>query len=734
MAHTAKQALIIVESPAKCKTMARYLGSQYTILATFGHVEALSKKKGSVDPDRDFQMVTLYTERGEKAMQPIEAAIKKADILYLATDPDREGEAIASSVQELLKKKKLLKSHVTVHRLIFNEFTKAAILKALDNPLSLNQDLVDAQYARRALDYLVGYSICPLLWKKVRYGLSAGRVQSPALRLIVEREEAIQAFQTQEYWTLSAPYQPIPNLLASLSVYQHQPVEKYTFVSQSMVENAMACINHDNHGILTVHDITRQAKHRRAPPPLMTATLQQMAVKKLGFSVKRAMSLAQQLYEQGHITYMRTDSVTLSNSSIAEIREVIHERYGASYVPKTPNKHHKASKNAQEAHEAIRPTHSNIMPDQLSVTHDQRKLYTLIWQRAVASQMLSAHLETTTIVLATHSGAHHFKVTGTVVIHAGFQALLGSSEDCILPPVNLGDAWPTLALIPKQHFTEPPARYTEASLIKALEGFGIGRPSTYAGIIDTILKRHYVTLEQQKFYPTDVGLAVNQFLKQFFEQYIDYHFTARLEDDLDAIARGESPWKQVLRAFWTPFSEKLNTLQDVSPDKHTLDENCPECQQPLMMRLGKYSQFIGCSNYPECSFSRALKPEAAPILLEQLCQECQSPLQERFGRYGKFVSCSRYPTCQFMPSKPTLSIMCPDCQKPLMARQSRFKKVFYGCSGYPSCRYAIQHMPIAKSCPLCHFPFTMIKTTKRIGQQRLCPQKDCSFSDIIAAS
>lgn len=755
--------LIIVESPSKAKTMSKYLGKEFVALASYGHVRDLVPKKGAVDTDNDFLMKYELIERNKKHVDSIRKAMKKADALYLATDPDREGEAISWHLYEILREDGALDSK-PVHRVVFHEITKKAIQAAIKEPRNLSENLVNAQQARRALDYLVGFNLSPLLWKKVRRGLSAGRVQSPALRLIVEREEEIERFVAREYWTvegdLLADDQPFG---ARLTHYNGEKLEQFSIenrASASEIETAVARAGRDGLRVITVD---KKQRRRNPAPPFTTSTLQQEAGRKLGFSAQRTMRTAQQLYEGydidgdtvGLITYMRTDSVNLANEAVQELREVIRARYGEDAVPDEPHHYKTKSKNAQEAHEAIRPTSASRVPDDMRriLTQDQFKLYDLIWRRTLSSQMIPALLDTVAVDLAAGE-AHVFRATGAVIVKPGFMAVYQEGSDDkrggiektedenggLLPPLEEGDVVTLKRLAKLQHFTEPPPRFTEASLVKTLEAYGIGRPSTYATIISTLVQREYVTLDKRRFQPTDVGRVVNKFLSTHFSTYVDYDFTARLEDDLDAVSRGEKEWKPLLQDFWSPFKDRVDEKEDAErPDLELLEEHCPKCNHQLAKRLGRNGYFIGCTAYPECDYTRNLDEvpgqENVPVLADHACPKCARPLVIKRGRYGKFIGCSGYPECRHMEplEKPEdTGVSCPECgQAKLLKRKSRYGKIFYSCARYPDCTYAVWNPPLAEPCPACGHPILTLKTTKRKGTQKVCPQKSCGYAESV---
>ncbi|HEC28431.1 MAG TPA: type I DNA topoisomerase [Gammaproteobacteria bacterium] len=752
--------LVIVESPAKAKTINKYLGKDYYVLASYGHVRDLIPKEGAVDPDNDFAMKYHLIEKNQRHVDAITKALKKADTLYLATDPDREGEAISWHLYELLKDKNLLKGKET-HRVIFHEITKRAIQDAMQHPRDLSIDMINAQQARRALDYLVGFNLSPLLWKKIRRGLSAGRVQSPALRLIVERELDIEKFKAREYWTIEADVSSKGhNFSSRLTYLDNKKLAQFDINNTDLAQQAEEAVLKAAEGKLTIKKVEKKKRRRNPTAPFITSTLQQEAARKLGFTAQRTMRTAQQLYEgidiggstAGLITYMRTDSVNLAQEALDEIREVIRERYGSDNLPKEAQQYKTKSKNAQEAHEAIRPTSAQRVPESIKefLSKDQHKLYDLIWKRTVASQMTHATIDTVAADLAA-GDENIFRANGSTIVHPGFMAVYQESLDDrkekpesdqrMLPELLQGEQVDLIKLRPEQHFTEPPPRFTEASLVKSLEEFGIGRPSTYASIISTLQHREYVRLDKKRFFPTDVGRVVNKFLTNHFTQYVDYDFTARLEDDLDAISRGEKEWVPMMKKFWKPFRklvvDKEKSVSRAEVTQEPMEENCPKCGKQLAVRLGRRGSFVGCSGFPECDYTRNVGDDAEsaePEVIEgRKCPECSSDLIIRQGRYGKFIGCSNYPNCKHIEplEKPRdTDVQCPACnQGNILQRKSRNGKVFFSCERYPDCKYAIWNEPKADPCPDCNWPITMIKTTKKRGTERVCPQKECKFSE-----
>ncbi|MFQ5993500.1 MAG: type I DNA topoisomerase [Acidiferrobacterales bacterium] len=748
--------LIVVESPAKARTMTKYLGKGFSALASYGHVRDLVPKQGAVDTENGFDMKYELIEKNKKHVEAITKAMRRADALYLATDPDREGEAISWHLYEILRERGAIDDK-PVHRVEFHEITRGAIQEAIKNPRELSANLVNAQQARRALDYLVGFNLSPLLWKKVRRGLSAGRVQSPALRMIVERELEIEKFKPREYWTIEADAEAREKaFVAKLTHFAGDKLDQFAISNKTRATEVKAMLRKVARGRLLVATVEKKQRRRNPAPPFTTSTLQQEASRKLGFSAQRTMRVAQQLYEGveiegetvGLITYMRTDSVNLASEGIREIRELITARYGEENLPDAPQVYKNRSKNAQEAHEGIRPTSAERAPEKVKafLKLEQLKLYELIWKRTVACQMVHATLDTVAVDLEAGNG-NIFRATGSTVIKPGFMTVYQegqddaapSEEQDLLPALEQGERVKLVKVRSAQHFTEPPPRYTEASLVKALEAYGIGRPSTYASIISTLLQREYVTLEKRRFQPTDVGRVVNKFLSEHFHHYVDYEFTARLEDDLDAISRGEKQWRPVLKEFWVDFKNQVDAKEHVErPGVEMLDENCPTCGKPLAKRLGRNGYFIGCTGYPECSYTRNVDDAAGvsnePQIVEgRSCPKCESDLVIKRGRYGRFIGCSNYPNCKHMEpiEKPEdTGVECPDCrQGTMLKRKSRYGKVFYSCARYPDCMYAVWNLPIPETCPKCGHRMLTVKTTKRRGTEKVCPQKECDFSE-----
>jgi DNA topoisomerase-1 len=669
--------LLIVESPAKAKTINKYLGKDFHVLASYGHVRDLVPKEGAVDPDRGFAMSYALIEKNEKHVDAIAKAAKVAEDIYLATDPDREGEAISWHIAEILKERGLLKDK-PLHRVVFTEITPRAIKEAMSQPRQIAGDLVDAQQARRALDYLVGFNLSPVLWRKVQRGLSAGRVQSPALRMIVEREEEIEAFIAREYWSIEAECaHPRQAFTAKLTRLDGQKFEQFTVTDGDTAEAARLRIQQAAQGALHVTDVVSKERKRRPSPPFTTSTLQQEASRKLGFTTRKTMQVAQKLYEGmtigdegtvGLISYMRTDSVSLSAEALAEIRDVIARDFGTQALPDKPNVYVTKSKNAQEAHEAVRPTSALRTPAQVAryLSDDERKLYELIWKRAVACQMVPATLNTVSVDLAA-GNAHSFRASGTTVIDPGFLAVYEEGKDTKaaededegrkLPPMQPGDRIPLDRIHADQHFTQPPPRFTEAALVKALEEYGIGRPSTYASIIQTLLFRKYTEMEGRAFKPTDVGRAVSNFLSGHFTQYVDYDFTAKLEDELDAVSRGEEEWVPLMEKFWGPFKQLVEEKKEsVDRSEATGARELgtdPKTGKPVSVRLGRFGPYAAIGSTAEEEVEKpkfaSLRPgqsmhtitldEALELFLmpRKLGEDKGEEVSVGIGRFGPFA-------------------------------------------------------------------------------------------------
>ncbi len=745
-------AVVVVESPAKAKTIEKYLGKGYKVLASYGHVRAFPKKDGSVDPDNDFAIKYQIIDDKKKRLDAIDKALKRADTLILASDLDREGEAIAWHVAEVLRERGSLKDK-QVQRITFNEITKKAITTAVENPTEVDMKMVDAQQARSALDYLVGFTLSPLLWRKIRSGLSAGRVQSVALRLVCEREALIKAFIAKEFWTIDNECS-INNkgFQAQLQAVDGKALTKFS-ISDGVSAKVMA--RRVEKGSFEVSDVQKKQARQQPSPPFITTTLQMDASRKLGFTARTTMQVAQKLYEGievdgelvGLITYMRTDSVNLSEDAITEMRAHISSAYGANYMPDKPRKFKTKSKNAQEAHEAIRPSSILRTPEAMKnqLTSDALKLYTLIWKRALASQMAPAVLDQVRADICSEDLT--LRATGSTLAFPGFRKLYieGTDEpgrddkDRLLPALAIGDAITIKEANAKQHFTEPKPRFSEATLVKELEANGIGRPSTYASILNVLRVREYVEMEKKRFVPTDTGDWVNKFLVSSFGDIVDPTFTASIEDKLDAVARGDSGWKPILREFWTPFKAAVDLAADAERPSEATEEKCTECGKPMAIKLGRYGKFLACTGYPECKQARPLPgkegEQSEPEMTDQKCEKCGSGMVIKAGRYGKFLGCSAYPECkniQPLEKPKDTEVACPQCGKgTFLEKKSKRGKIFYSCSCYPKCKNALWNEPIAQACPQCEAPFITRKETKRHGKQHVCATEGCGWKEQI---
>ena len=653
--------LLIVESPSKAKTLKKYLGSDFEVLASYGHVRDLIPKNGAVDTTNDFAMKYDIIERNSKHVDAIAKAVKNADSIYLATDPDREGEAISWHIAEILKSKNLLKNKI-MKRVVFHEITKSAVEHAIAEPRDISMPMVNAQQARRALDYLVGFNLSPLLWKKIRRGLSAGRVQSPALRLIVERELEIEAFKSQEYWSIHLDaFKHSHGFSAKLVQLNNQKIEQFSVINHDQQSDVVGKLLLASAGKTTVSRVEKKQRSRSPAAPFTTSTLQQEAVRKLSFTTARAMRIAQQLYEGmdigsgtvGLITYMRTDSFNMATEAILQIRDYVKKNFDAEYLPKSAVMYKTKSKSAQEAHEAIRPTDINRTPAKVRqyLTDEQFKLYEMIWKRALACQMSPAKFDAVSVDLSIGSDANLFRASGQTLVFPGFIAVYMEGTDdeeeegeSKLPHLETGEILTVEKIYGEQHFTEPPPRYGEASLVKILEEYGIGRPSTYASIISTLQDREYVLLDKKRFTPTDVGRVVNKFLTEHFTKYVDYDFTANLENALDSVAEGDREWIPLMDEFWQGFNQQLLSKADVDrPGNELIDEACPKCGKPLQKQLSRFGTFIGCTGYnnePKCDYKRSLNGAAQvgsdPILIGNEAESGKEILLMN-GPYGPYL-------------------------------------------------------------------------------------------------
>jgi DNA topoisomerase-1 len=753
--------LVIVESPAKAKTLSKYLGRDYQVKASVGHVVDLPKSKLGVDIDDDFAPEYHVIAGKTSILSEIKSAAKDKETIYLAPDPDREGEAIAWHIAKKLGHPK----KTNIVRVLFNEITKRAVLEALEHPREIDQHRFEAQQARRVLDRLVGYRLSPLLWDKVRRGLSAGRVQSVAVRVIVEREREIRAFVPEEYWTVEARLegaQP-PPFTARLAEIEGRKLdhEKLRLDAKARVDEVLAGLAGAD---WTVTKVEKKERRRHPTPPFITSRLQQEASRKLGFQPSRTMRIAQRLYEGvdlgdegavGLITYMRTDSTRISADAIAAVRDFVGERFGKDYVPEQPN-FYRSKKDAQDAHEAIRPTAMEWTPERVApfLQRDELLLYTLIWNRFVASQMASAVYDATAIDI--EARACRFRATGQILKFDGFirvytegrddaQPSGGEDDDAEgqLPSLTEGETVKLLELLPEQHFTQPPPRFTQATLIKELEEDNIGRPSTYASIMGTILNKEYVIEdEQRRLKPTELGFLVTDLLVESFPDVVNVEFTAGMEDKLDRVEEGKEAWQQTMRRFWEPFSKDLERAQvemrDVKREERPTDLVCEKCGKGMVIKWGRRGEFLACSGYPECrntmNFTRddtgTILPEA-PEVVDEACELCARPMQVRFGRFGKFVGCSGYPECKnirpFHKPKPTGATCLQCAQGEIFERVSRRGKIFYSCNRYPDCQFAVWDKPVLEPCPKCAASFITEKVTKRYGTVRKCVRESCDW-------
>jgi len=705
--------LVIVESPTKAKTISKFLGKEYTIKSSFGHVRDLPKTKLGVDTENNFEPTYVVPRRAKKAVDELKAAAKKSELVYFATDEDREGEAIAWHLLSLLKTEPK-----KIRRIAFHEVTKDAIEEALENPRDIDANLVDAQQARRVLDRLVGYKLSPLLWKKIAYGLSAGRVQSVAVRLVVEREREIEAFIPKEFWTVDAIFEKEKDAFeARLQKINGKTVEKFSITEGDEAKKITEILKNET---FTIARIEKKQSKKQPPAPFTTSTLQQTANNRLGFTSKKTMFLAQQLYEGidignggpvGLITYMRTDATTLSNKFTTAAKEYIGNTLGEKYYG-GERVYKSKTKNAQEAHEAIRPTDANIHPDDIAsfLSKDQFRLYDVIWRRAMASQMANALIDQTNIDVTDSKNAYTFRANGSIIAFDGFMKIYPTqTKESILPNIQEKDEVDLKKLDPNQHFTEPPARYSEATLVKAMEERGIGRPSTYAPIISTIQERNYATKEGKALKPTEIGKIVNDLLVKNFPKVVDYDFTAKLEDELDDIANGEIEWQKVIKNFYSPFEknimekEKELSKKDITEEK--TNEVCEKCGKPMVVKIGKFGKFLACTGFPECKNTKELDENGKkeePMKIEGKCPDCGRDLVQRRGRFGSFVGCSGYPDCKYIRKEPEKEFAtCPKCNEGKIVTKRSKRGIFYACNKYPDCKTAYWSQPTGDRCPEC---------------------------------
>lgn len=735
--------LIVVESPAKVKTIQKFVGEDYLVKASLGHIKDLPEGELGVDLEKDFQPEYVSIPGKAKVLRELKKASKGVKSIFLGPDPDREGEAIAWHIAE-----EIGDEDKTVYRVLFNEITQKAVLDALRHPGKLQQAKYEAQQARRILDRLVGYQVSPILWEKVRRGLSAGRVQSVAVRIICEREREIQDFVSEEYWSLTATLKgkesPVP-FDAKLSKWKGKKVKMANEQEALAIKQTLEGTSY------TVSKITRQEKQRHPFPPFITSRLQQEAYRKLSFYAQKTMRVAQKLYEGmelgdmgsvGLITYMRTDSPRVANEAIRQVRDWIKDRFGESYLPPKPNVY-KSRKGAQDAHEAIRPTSMELTPEKVKAYLDKEQwvLYKLIWDRFVASQMASAVFQQTTIEIKADEAI--FSSVGTVPVFQGFIALYMEGEDDpengeqekILPALSEGELLALLSLAQKQHFTQPPYRFSEATLIRELEERGIGRPSTYAAILSTIKEKQYVKLEKGKFFPTELGCLVNDLLVVSFPDIFDVEFTAQMEENLDKIEDGDKGWVETLREFYRPFEKDLKmakvSMRDVKKELIPTDILCERCGSTMVKRWGKRGYFLACSTYPECRYTReVVETEENQVVNGAPCEKCGGSMVVKTGKFGRFLACSNYPTCKFTkPIETGVRCLQEGCDGMIVERRTRKGKVFYSCSNYPRCTFALWDKPIPEKCPQCDHPYLIEKQGKG-GAVVRCPQKECGYRAI----
>lgn len=708
--------LVIVESPTKAKTISKFLSRDYLVESSFGHVRDLPVKTMGIDIKNNFEPTYVIPAKAQKIATKLTSLAKKAGNVFFATDEDREGEAIAWHLKNILKPK-------NYQRITFHEITKQAIEAAIKNPREIDINLVNAQQARRILDRLVGYELSPFLWKKVAKGLSAGRVQSVAVRLVVEREREIEKFKSEEYWTIKGVFKPEAETQFEAELFSSQgaTLKKFDINTETKAQRFVADIQKFKYHVA---NIQYKETKKKVPEPFRTSTLQQTANNKLGFSSKETMVIAQQLYEGidlkdkgavGLITYMRTDSLNLSNDYLTSAREYIIKTLGQEYAAKEIRRFKTKSKSAQEAHEAIRPTHVSYDPDSIKshLTPQQFKLYNLIWRCTLATQMAEAQINNTTIDISAEKNEYSFRSTGQTIKFLGFLKIyISETKELILPKLKEKQSLDLLFVTPEQHFTQPPARYTEASLIKVLEEYGIGRPSTYAPTLSTIEERRYVIKEEKKFKPTDIGLLVNDLLVKHFPQIVDYQFTAKMEHDLDEIAETGEKWQPIIEKFYTPFKanlkKKTKELDKKEITEEKTNEKCDKCGAPMVIKTGRYGRFLACSNYPGCKNTKKLGGEGGEPkeleLIEEKCEKCGAPLAIRQGRFGKFYSCSRYPECDYIKSfSQNTGIKCPKCgEGDIVSRRGRRSKTFYACNNYPKCKFVLWGKPTGEKCPTCN--------------------------------
>ncbi|MBU2575980.1 type I DNA topoisomerase [Patescibacteria group bacterium] len=741
--------LVIVESPTKAKTITKFLGKGYIIKSSFGHIRDLPKKEMGIDVDDHFTPTYVVEDKDKKkVVADLKKAAKNSKYIYFATDEDREGEAIAWHLVELLKPKK-----EQVKRITFHEITKSAIDESLKNPRDIDMQRVNAQQARRILDRLVGYELSPFLWKKVARGLSAGRVQSVAVRLIVEREREIKQFEAKEYWTIDAIFVKTPHggvsidanttldpknlpqgyFSAKLHSINEGSLDKFEIADEKHAKQIMDALKDADY---TITRIEKKETEKNPYAPFTTSTLQQEANRKLGFSSKQTMRVAQQLYEQGYITYMRTDSLNLSSKFLGDAKQYLEKTFGKEYILDKPRVFKTKSKTAQEAHEAIRPTEAAQSPDIInhSLDKNQHRLYDLIWRRAVASQMPEAIMDNTSIdVSAKTDATYTFRATGQTIKFDGFLKIYKAvQKEDILPELEQDEKVDPAKIDPNQHFTEPPARYSDASLVKTLEENEIGRPSTYAPTISTVIDRGYVDrIENRRLKPTDIAFLVIDILVEHFPKIVDYKFTARMEDELDEIAEGKLDWEKAISEFYEPFKknlmEKTKTLDKKNLTEEKTDEKCGKCGKEMIIKTGRFGRFLACTGYPECKNTKPLGEDGEPEEVEttnEKCEKCGAAMQVKHGRYGKFLGCSKYPDCKGIKNiEKGTGVTCPECGKgEIIEKKSKKGRTFFACNQYPACKTAFFAKPVGEKCPECGSQLVYgPKDTYK------CSSKECKF-------
>jgi len=795
------KAIVIVESPAKARTIEKYLGKSYKVCASVGHIKDLPKRTLGVDIKNDFRPTYEIISGKKKIVNALKKAAEKAEEIYLATDPDREGEAICQHLAEELNGT----ANHKVYRVQFNEITKSAVLNAFENPSTIDQNKVNAQQARRILDRLVGYKVSPLLWQKVRRGLSAGRVQTVALRMIVEREQDIRAFVSEEYWKFTARLETQNPPSFQAGAVKHKG-KKFKISNQEEADQLMKELRSAE---FVVSEVKKKKRKRKPVPPFITSKLQQEASRKLRFSVKKCMTLAQRLYEGvelgdeesvGLITYMRSDSTRVAASALTELREYVQTTYGEKYLPPKPVVY-KNKKGAQDAHEAIRPTSVLREPEKVKtfLGRDEYRLYELIWRRFVASQMTPAQFDQTEIEIEANETL--FKAVGTVMKFDGFLKLYREGRDDAppeddkkpLPEVEKGEKLRVEEIVPEQKFTQPPPRYNEATLVKALEEKGIGRPSTYAQILSVIASRDYVSKEEGRFVPTELGEVVTELLVLHFGGIFAYDYTAKLEQGLDEIESGKEDWVHTLKEFYARFSKELQqarkemknlkreetpagvkcekcgaemvirwgrfgrfmacssypeckNTREVMQEGSSHQENqagleerpCEKCGKPMVLKKGRYGEFLACSGYPECKNTKKVIPDNGEVKVQEtqetrdeVCPQCGSQLVQKHGPYGAFVACDNYPDCKYIKQE-TSGVTCPECEKGQMVRRrSRRGRYFYGCSTFPECKFALWQKPINLKCPSCGTPYLLERTTKKEGLTHFCNNPECDYKEVV---